>query len=190
KGAPTWELNRGAAGIAPVSLSGGKKVESFGLLVQRWGALLLAVVCVLAAAGLLYDRQYRDTDPIKLGAIAQAQWGWLAVGGAGLSALGAFRIATARAGEHKAAVLDLLLPLSVMLLLVGLIWGLWADDIYYPLRDLTFTVFGKPEAYKDQVKRVGMSLGMLSFGLPAVLCYTFVDRPFRFGMAAAGLCLG
>jgi hypothetical protein len=67
--------------------------------------------------------------------------------------------------DRRAAWLDFLLPLAVGLLTRSLVWGV--DPERASNRDI-----------------------WLLFGIPAVLCFTFVGRPLRFGLGVAFLALG
>jgi hypothetical protein len=82
--------------------------------------------------------------------------------------------------------LDVLLPLGLLLLVLGLFWGL-----------PTATMKGRINYLAELIKLdADQFRNILMFGLPAVLCYTFVERNIRFGlgvgaiMLAAGMSLG
>jgi hypothetical protein len=83
-------------------------------------------------------------------------------------------------------LLDVLLPLGLFLLVLALFWGL-----------PTPTMKGRINTFADLIKLdADQFQNILIFGLPAVLCYTFVERNIRFGlgvgaiMLAAGMSLG
>jgi hypothetical protein len=81
--------------------------------------------------------------------------------------------------RSPAAYLDAILPLALILLVAGLYWGLTSRTVWP--RVLTF-------ATKLHIgeKRLW---GVLTFGVPAVLCYTFIERPVRFGLSVGALAL-
>ncbi len=87
-----------------------------------------------------------------------------------------------RPDGRPARALDFLLPLALGVLVVGLIWGVSSAPVY---RSLSEAAGGQDPLTLRK---------LLAFGLPAVLCFLFVDRPFRFSLAvgafllAAGFC--
>jgi hypothetical protein len=93
-----------------------------------------------------------------------------------------------KAGRRFALVLDFLFPLAVGLLSLGLIltvpdtWTMtrWLDRL---APGLVRVSGGGAGVLAAQVRPV------LIHGLPAVLCYLFVDRPLRFGLGVAAFWL-
>jgi hypothetical protein len=77
------------------------------------------------------------------------------------------------------AWLDLVLPFAVLTFCVGLIWGLQADVLYRRLEQFS-KQFGQ---VTNQIRVI------LTFGIPAVLCYLFAERPLRFGLSVAAIML-
>jgi hypothetical protein len=76
-------------------------------------------------------------------------------------------------------VLDVVLPFSLMVLVVGLFWGLQSKAIQ-----------GRLLAFADKLNMDSDDFtNILRFGLPAVLCYTFVERSVRFGLGVGALLL-
>jgi spermidine synthase len=94
-------------------------------------------------------------------------------------------VAAMRARERKfERWMDLVLPLSLGVLLIGLSWGLRSDIL---LRRVAKIAYG---LNSDG----GKLIAILTFGLPLVLAYTFVERSLRFALAvgtvllASGFC--
>src|SRR5436189_2295224 len=80
--------------------------------------------------------------------------------------------------------LDLIMPLALAVLVFGLYWGLPSPIIKARIDAI---------AKYLQEKKMGIEsrhlMGVLKFGLPAVLCYTFVERWSRFGLGVGALLL-
>jgi hypothetical protein len=79
--------------------------------------------------------------------------------------------------------LDVLLPLGLFILVLGLYWGLPSSGVE-----------GRVTSFADMLGltgRVGHKQfrDILMFGLPAVLCYTFVERSVRFGLGVGAILL-
>jgi hypothetical protein len=132
------------------------------------------------------DRANRpDLSPLTTG-----PWQWGVVGlllAGGLGALAAYKgwgtppleEAETPQGHWLDRLLDVGLPLALMVLVLGLYWGLPAKGIIGRLR--TFAAMLNMDS--DDF------LNILRFGLPAVLCYTFVERSIRFGLGVGALLL-
>src|SRR5262249_13020889 len=76
--------------------------------------------------------------------------------------------------------LDLVLPAALLVLVVGLFWGLPSSGVKERLRGFADLLQLKQDKFA----------GILPFGLPAVLCYTFVERSVRFGLGVGAILLG
>ena len=76
-------------------------------------------------------------------------------------------------------LLDLAMPFAVLLLVVGLIWGLQSQVLLIKLAQLSQILGQLP----SQVRVI------FTFGVPAVLCYTFAERSMRFGLSVGALIL-
>ncbi len=129
------------------------------------------------------DQSYREV-------LATGPWKWVV--GAVLLALflGAGAWATnwgAPPAEDGAAapnhpldrVLDLVLPLALALLVVGLYWGLPSERVVGRLKKVSEFLNARPMTIRN----------VLTYGLPAILCYTFVERSLRFGLGLAGILI-
>ncbi|MGE3808672.1 MAG: hypothetical protein AB7K24_28740 [Gemmataceae bacterium] len=80
--------------------------------------------------------------------------------------------------------LDLLMPAALLILVLGLCWGLPAEGVSGRIAAIAKWLQDKKMPVKsDQL------IGVLTFGLPAVLCYTFVERWARFGLGVGALLL-
>jgi hypothetical protein len=96
---------------------------------------------------------------------------------------GGILVGVANIFRHKprstAAYLDTALPLALLVLVAGLDWGLVAKPVW-----------PRVAAFAKSAGLVEATLyRILVFGIPAVLCYTFVERPVRFGLSVAALTL-
>src|SRR5207245_790416 len=80
--------------------------------------------------------------------------------------------------RRRQSWLDVLLPFAVLFFAVGLVWGLQSDLLIPSLKRLSERVLGQPTS---QIRII------LAFGVPAVLCYTFVERSLRFGLSVAAV---
>ncbi len=124
--------------------------------------VLLGVVLMLL--------RYRDHD-VSLRALATPSWLWAPVALFAVAAGMVVRALRANAlGEER--WLDLALPLALGVLLAGLYFGLLSDTLWPHVKALAARLH----------TRTGQLTAILTYGLPAVLCYTFVERPLRFGL--------
>lgn len=111
---------------------------------------------------------------------ADVQWSLIAL--IVMLCLGA--AAAVRAKSNLAAAwLDLALPISLGILVVGLQLGLRSEAVEPRLRTLASYIPQKIRPSLGQLRPI------LMFGLPAVLCYTFVERSLRFGLSVGMLLL-
>jgi hypothetical protein len=83
------------------------------------------------------------------------------------------------ANDAAERLLDVVLPLALMVLAAGLDWGLSARNVTRRLVGLAFLTEIDPKQLAVIVR----------CGLPAVLCYTFVERSVRFGLGVGGILL-
>ena len=81
--------------------------------------------------------------------------------------------------QRLQVVLDLAMPFAILVLVVGLIWGMSTSLLYIPVVKLSQGLGQAP----SQIRVI------LTFGVPAVLCYTFAERSMRFGMCVGALIL-
>ncbi len=100
-----------------------------------------------------------------------------------------FRCNWYKSEERWARILDVVLPLALLVLVVGLIFGGYSKPIEDGLRYVTEvdpqTKAGSWIPFDH--KRLRM---ILTFGLPAILCYLSVERSVRFGLCVGAILLG
>jgi spermidine synthase len=137
-------------------------------------AVLFAVVGVLLAALGLHELLHSRDAEQALGHLADAA-GWAGLGLVLVTALGAWK-AFRSPTERADAWFDLLLPLGLGLLTVGLIWGVPSD---------AFAPYLRKAADYLRLGAVAKLQIMLAYGLPAIICYTLAQRPLRFGLGVA-----
>jgi hypothetical protein len=170
------------------------------------GGLVLALAAADAAAVYLYRRW--DADPrvrrgglLVLGGVnavgavlvwlltgRQAPGGWalvllvlaLVAACAAVNGAAAYLLYRLRAGDKRLqSWLDLALPTAVLVFAAGLVVGLSTKALTPSLESFS-SALGQP------AKQISF---IIMFGLPAVLCYTFVERSLRFGLSVAALLL-
>lgn len=157
---------------------------------RRADLALGSIFLVLGVALLVIFAYDKGAQP-KRESLKAVPWAWVIVGGLGGLFLGGwasrqnFGAPPAEAGaepspeEKTDQALDIVLPVCLMILTVGLIWGLPTDAISGRLKWLA-----------DKVNlKTGDLIRVLSYGLPCVLCYTFVERGLRFGLGVGGILL-
>jgi hypothetical protein len=82
-------------------------------------------------------------------------------------------------GERLSRLLDFVLPLLLGLLVVGLSWGLASRMLGPRVKEAAEYISWKRDYFRQA----------LVFGLPCVLCYTFVERSIRFGLGVGAILL-
>jgi hypothetical protein len=141
----------------------------------------LAVLALVPAAFLL---GLVAGDPQFSGeALSGRGWHWL-IGASGLilcvAALFPLIVRNCRLRQFTPS-LDIALPIALLLLTIGLVWGLRSTVLHYRI-----IAFASSLGFDDERQlRV-----ILTFGLPAVLCYTFVERSLKFGLGIGAVLLG
>ena len=141
----------------------------------------VGLVAVFTLLGLLLVGLRLADRSLNAAGLAGGRWGWHAAALLAAAAAGAVYVLR-RPDGRPARTLDFLLPLALGVLVVGLILGVSSAPVYGTLS----RVSGGQDPLTLQK--------LLAFGLPAVLCFTFVDRPLRFGLGvgafllAAGFC--
>jgi spermidine synthase len=146
-----------------------------------WGSYAdLALVGIFIVTGvLLVGLRLSDEDPgVKWPALAQARWGWPLAGLLVIVAAGLVNVARARE-KRLQHWLDLALPLALGVLVVGLVWGIYSDSVWPRVVSVAKLLHLRPAQFYV----------ILAYGLPAVFCYTFVERSLRFGLGVGALLL-
>lgn len=126
---------------------------------------------------LLIALRLRDADlPYEL--VKDAPWPWLLAALVVGLAIGLSAAVLAR-GPKFDRYMNVLLPLSLGVLLIGLSWGLPSNAVWRRLQNLArlFHLDGFRLFY------------ILTYGVPLVLTYTFVERSLRFGLGVGAVLL-
>jgi hypothetical protein len=146
---------------------------------SEWGRRVDVVLAGLfALVGLLMiGLRWRDHD-LEWDVLTEGPWPWQL---AALLAGVALAVAVALRTREKRfdRWMDLILPLGLAVLLVGLSWGLWSNTLHNRVRKIAEAL--DMPSYKLR--------GWLTYGVPAVLCYTFVERSLRFALGVGALIL-
>jgi hypothetical protein len=178
---------------------------------KRRLALDVGLASVLALAGAaLIGLSLSDRDPdLDFRRLAGGGWVWQALAALLALAAGAVYVARAPKGRRPTRALDLALPAALAVLTVGLIWGLASERIQAGLHELVLWQLAKPDQVHvvtnpetGQTRRLleaalavdvrhtlTLTTAIAAFGLPAVLCYCFVERPARFGLGVGAVVL-
>jgi hypothetical protein len=144
-----------------------------------WGRRFdLILAGLFASIGLLLIALRLPDNNIPFEHLKEAPWPWLLAALILGVAVGAWVALRARENKYD-RWMDLVLPLCLGVLLVGLAWGLRADMVW------------------PRVAKIAVALNLsgirllliLTFGVPLVLAYTFVERPFRFALAVGAVLL-
>jgi hypothetical protein len=138
----------------------------------------LTLAGLLASIGLLLILLRVADHDLEWELLKDGPWRWqLAVLLLGV-AIGA--AAALRAREKKFDHwMDLVLPLCLAVLLVGLSWGLWSN-----------AVLGFVGAIAEAIHVNGSYFPRaVTYGVPLVLCYIFVERSLRFALGVGAILL-
>jgi spermidine synthase len=152
----------------------------------RLADLVLAGVFTATGLILLWLRG-RDLLP-GLGALEEGGWKWTAgalLGGLVCGGVAAWQgwgsppaaEGTQARGHWLDRLLDVALPAALLVLVLGLYWGLKASGVRDWVDDLAGWIDLDP--YTVAV--------VLTFSLPAVLCFSFVERPLRFALGVGAI---
>ena len=131
-----------------------------------WGySVDLTMVSLFTIIGLtLIWLRLRDPNAIPFSRLKNGGWGWPLA--AVLIVLGTCTWNILRSTVKRLdRGLDLALPVTLLLLTLGLIWGLNSEFLMYRVK----TVAGWSPLTEKQLRVI------LTFGLPAILCYTMVE---------------
>ncbi len=145
--------------------------------------VLPATVAVLALVPAAFLLALCAGDQHFLGdALSGRGWRWLVgAGGLTLCAAALLPLIVRNCSLRQfTPSLDIAVPIALLLLTIGLVWGLRSAALHYRIIAIASSL-GFDE---DRQLRV-----VLTFGLPAVLCYTFVERSLRFGLGIGAILL-
>jgi SAM-dependent methyltransferase len=143
--------------------------------------LALAGSFVAAGVTLMLFRFLRPLEsyPFRPGsAKGFTEWGWMLAGLLMALGMGAYLVRRFPL-ERASRVLDVVLPITLGLLTVGLAWCTYSSVINGRIESIASLI----DMRSDRLEKI------LMFGLPAVLCYTFVERSFRFGLGVGAILL-
>src|SRR5579883_813963 len=146
---------------------------------SSWGRSFDMILALMfASLGLLLIvLRLRDKD-LPFAYLKDSPWPWeLAALIVGIVLCSA---AALRARENKPdRWLDLILPLCLGVLLIGLAWGLRSNALWPRVTKIAVSI-NQPTSYL---------IGMLVYGVPIVLCYVFVERSVRFALGVGMVLL-
>ncbi|HZV05616.1 MAG TPA: hypothetical protein VE999_11085 [Gemmataceae bacterium] len=146
---------------------------------SSWGRSFDMILALMfASLGLLLIvLRLRDKD-LPFAYLKDSPWPWeLAALIVGIVLCSA---AALRARENKPdRWLDLILPLCLGVLLIGLAWGLRSNALWPRVAKIAVSI-NQPTSYL---------IGMLVYGVPIVLCYVFVERSVRFALGVGMVLL-
>jgi hypothetical protein len=156
-------------------------LPAFGLPDKEspWGRTADLIMAVLfALVGLvLFAVRLPDKD-VTFRPLATPGWLW-GLAAVSLAVVPLVRLALLERKKPLDRWLDLALPLALAVLVFGLYFGLTSAKLWPHVEDL---------AARFHVKATTVN-AMLIYGLPAVLCYTFIERTLRFGLGLGALLL-
>jgi hypothetical protein len=145
-----------------------------------WGRrvdVLLALM-FLGVGGLLIFLRSLDRN-LSFQSLTRGPWQWeLAALVLGL-ALGAGAVFRGPKEERTDRWLDLILPAALGILVLGLTWGLSSTKVEPRIERIAELLHVKSD----------LLTVLLMLGLPAVLCYTFVERSLRLGLGLGAILL-
>jgi hypothetical protein len=179
---------------------------------SKWGLVLdsaLAGLFVLVGTLLIVLRLFDEDLGFQRMELNKYRWFVFAVFGVGI--LGTWYLLKSKK-DTLVRIMDLVLPVTLAFLTIGLIWGMGSDYLTKNVLEVTDKVTGQVIGYESRLDRVtswvNVVIGyigapfqanweisgqqfatIVSFGLPAILCYTFVERSLRFGLGVAAILM-
>ena len=144
---------------------------------NNWADLSLALLFLIGGTVLIFLRT-KDGD-LQFSLLKETKnWVWHASILFAFLGFGFWYIVKEKEQMLERA-LDIVLPLTLSYLTLALVWGLFSDTLWARVKGLSNFVGMRPH----QV------LAILTYGVPTVLCYTFVERSLRFGLSVGALLL-
>jgi hypothetical protein len=146
---------------------------------NKWSTSADVILLVLFTliGGVLLALRVRDKN-LEFD-VLQGQLGALVAAALGVGLLVGLVSVALDKKRSAANYLDVALPFALVLLVTGLYWGL-----HSAVAGPRVNSFARSIGMNNDRLRV-----VLTFGVPAVLCYTFVERPIRFGLSVGALAL-
>ena len=145
-----------------------------------WGRYVdLTLLSVFALIGFtLIWLRLRDPMSIPFSRLKTGGWGWPLAALLITLAAGTFNILRSRVNRLECG-LDLALPVMLLVLTFGLIWGLNSEYLSPRLTTISDWL-----PLSEKHLRI-----ILTFGVPSVLCYVFVERSLRFGLGVGAILM-
>lgn len=138
---------------------------------------MFATIGIVLIALRLYDKD------LPFSYLKDSPWLWQLT--ALIAGITLCSVLAGRAREKKTdRWLDLALPLCLGVLLIGLSWGLRSNVVWHRVANVSASLNLK----------VDLLIQILTYGVPIVLCYVFVERSLRFALGvgtvllASGFC--
>jgi spermidine synthase len=144
-----------------------------------WGrrADLILAGLFVAVTVVLIPLRLRDHD-LSFEALKDGPWPWEL---AALLLGAAVAVAAALREREKKfdRWMDLVLPLCLGLLLIGLSWGLFSDTVWARLTKISDWLGFHPAKLRRGI----------TYGVPIIMCYTFIERSLRFALGVGAILL-
>jgi hypothetical protein len=160
------------AACALCSATGGQVTETASTRRAEWGLATLS----LAGSLILFWLRSMDVDIPNY-----SIWSEYYLFGAVVAGILAWLISAYLANQIQfSTMMDLMLPLCIGVLVLALLNGTYSDMLFNSLKTKV-------------ADRLGLSFSqvqaILALGVPLIICFTFVDRPFRLALGAGAVML-
>lgn len=160
------------AACALCSATGAQVAETVGTRRAEWALAALS----LAGSLILFWLRSLDVE-----IPSYSIWSEYYLFGAVVAGILAWLVAAYLAGQLQfSTMMDLMLPLCIGVLVLALLTGTYSDMLFSSLKSKVADRFGLSFS---QVQSV------LALGVPLIICFTFLDRPFRLAMGAGAVIL-
>jgi len=160
------------AACALCSATGSQVAETVGTRRAEWGLVLLSLIGSLI---LFWLRSLDVEIP------SYSIWSEYYLFGAVVAGILAWLVVSHLSGQLQfATMMDMMLPLCIGVLVLGLLTGTFSDMLFSSLKTKFADKFGLSFS---QVQSI------LALGVPLIICFTFVDRPIRLALGAGAVIL-
>jgi len=160
------------AACALCSATGTQVAETAGTRRAEWGLVLLSLIGSLI---LFWLRSLDVEIP------SYSIWSEYYLFGAVVAGILAWLVVSHLSGQLQfATMMDMMLPLCIGVLVLGLLTGTFSDMLFTSLKTKIADKFGLSFS---QVQSI------LALGVPLIICFTFVDRPVRLALGAGAVIL-